>query len=184
MVNNKTVRSKRTSTRSSVGGKRRKTRRSSVGKKARKSRRSSVGKKTRKSRRRSSGGGWFSKDPCAAVKGSPLPTKVMGFYEYGTHGDSRKGTYTGNMKEYIQKTSKGYVVKKLCHAHGEGKWVSDDGMITLEGTWENNYFKGDKPEATQRKMPIEGMARGNSKDVWTDESGKECSKTFGKVECK
>lgn len=184
MVNNKTVRSKRTSTRSSVGGKRRKTRRSSVGKKPRKSRRSSVGKKTRKSRRRSSGGGWFSKDPCAAVKGSPLPTKVMGFYEYGTHGDSRKGTYTGNMKEYIQKTSKGYVVKKLCHAHGEGKWVSDDGMITLEGTWENNYFKGDKPEATQRRMPIEGMARGNSKDVWTDESGKECSKTFGKVECK
>jgi len=183
MVNNKTVRSKRTSTRSSVGGKRRKTRRSSVGGKRRKSRRRSVGKKTRKSRRRSSGGRWFGKDPCAAVKGSPLPTKVMGFYDYGTHGDSRKGTYTGDMKEYIQKTRKGYVVKKLCHAHGEGKWVSDDGMITLEGTWENNYFKGDKPEATQRSVQIEGMARGNTKHVWTDESGKECSREFGKETC-
>ena len=155
MVNTfkKTVRSKKSSIRRSVGGKRRNTR-----------------------RRR--GGGWFSTDSCAAVKGKPLPTTKMGFYDWGTDGENKKGTYTGDMKEVIRKGKKGMKWSEGCKPNGQGKWVSDDGKISFEGPWDQGVFKGTKPPATQKKVRTDSA--GNSNDVWTDESGKTCTSQRGK----
>jgi hypothetical protein len=97
----------------------------------------------------------------------------MGMFDYGTLGNNLKGTYTGNMKQLIQKTRKGLVTGKICQANGQGKWVSSDGEITLEGLWEKDDFKGVKPPATQRR---ESDRAGNKTYFWTNESGKECSK--------
>jgi hypothetical protein len=174
----------------SVGGKRRSTKRRSTkkrqtkrcsstrsnGRRTRSSKRSNGRRKRSRGRRTRTrrGGGLFSKtDPCAAVKGGPLPTKEMGMFDYGTLGNNLKGTYTGNMKQLIQKTRKGLVTGKICQANGQGKWVSSDGKITLDGLWESDRFKGDKPAATQRR---ESDAAGNKTYFWMNESGKECSK--------
>lgn len=173
----------------SVGGKRRSTKRRSTkkrqtkrcsstrsnGRRTRSSKRSNGRRKRSRGRRTRTrrGGGFFSTDPCAAVKGGPLPTKEMGMFDYGTLGNNLKGTYTGNMKQLIQKTRKGLVTGKICQANGQGKWVSSDGEITLEGLWEKDDFKGVKPPATQRR---ESDRAGNKTYFWTNESGKECSK--------
>jgi hypothetical protein len=166
----------------SVGGKRRSTKRRSTkkrqtkrcsstrsnGRRARSSKRSNGRRKRSHGRRARTrrGGGLFSKtDPCAAVKGKPLPTKKMGMLDYGTNGVDLPGTYTGNM---TQNTT-----GKICHANGQGKWVSTNGKITLEGLWEKDNFKGVKPPATQRR---ESDRAGNKTYFWTNEFGKECSK--------
>ena len=163
----------------SVGGKRRSTKRRSTkkrqtkrcsstrsnGRRARSSKRSNGRRKRsrgRRARTRRGGGLFGSSDPCAAKT-----TKKMGMLDYGTNGVNLPGTYTGNM----QKNTTG-----ICYADGQGKWVSTDGNITLEGSWVKDDFKGVKPPATQRR---ERDMHGNSTYFWKNANG-ECSKKQGK----
>ena len=121
-------------------------------------------------------------DPCSKTK-----TKKMGFYDWGTDGQNREGTYTGNMKQFISYGKKGPLgirhvndnsIPNTCYANGQGKWVSNDGKISFEGLWENQgRFKGTKPPATQKSVLTDSV---NRKNVWTDESGKTCSSQYGK----
>tara|TARA_B110000285_G_scaffold173659_1_gene194624 strand:- start:6293 stop:6865 length:573 start_codon:yes stop_codon:yes gene_type:complete len=174
----------------SVGGKRRSTKRRSTkkrqikrcsstrsnGRRARSSKRSNGRRKRSRGRRAHSGGGGFMQglknavagtDPCAALKDKPLPTKAMGMIDYGTNGVKLPGTYTGNMKQHIGKET-----GRICQAHGQGKWVSTDGKITLEGSWVKDDFKGVKPPATQRQE----YRSGNTTYFWKNANGEECSK--------
>ena len=124
-------------------------------KSAKKSHRKSArkGRKGRKSRRHRRGGllGMFKKDP-------PCPSPGQTAIRIGAYNSS--GIYSGAMQvgDKVTGVSRNQTKTRLCMANGQGKWVSDDGKHTLQGTWKNNVFQGRIPNPT----------------VWSDKAGNKC----------
>ena len=111
------------------------------------------GRKGRKSRRHRRGGlmGMFKKDPVCVTPGQ---IKInIGAY-------NSDGTYIGPMLvgDKLTGPSAKRVKTRVCMANGVGKWTSDDGKHTLQGTWKNNTFQGPIPNPT----------------VWKDKAGNAC----------
>ena len=122
-------------------------------KSAKKSHRKSArkGRKGRKSRRHRRGGLFGIGDPKCVTPGQ---IKIrIGAY-------NSDGTYVGPMLVGDKRTgvSRNQKTTRICMANGLGKWTSDDGKHTLQGTWKNNVFQGRIPNPT----------------VWSDKAGNKC----------
>jgi hypothetical protein len=67
------------------------------------------------------------------------------------------------------------MVKDKCVAHGQGKWVSTNGKMTLDGTWKEGKFK--KPD-TNPDPSSTHFDKAMDKSGYTDEK-KDQLREFG-----
>ena len=67
------------------------------------------------------------------------------------------------------------MVKDKCVAHGQGKWVSTTGKMTLDGTWNEGKFK--KPDKKGESSSTH-FDKAMDKSGYTDE-GKARLREFG-----
>jgi hypothetical protein len=95
--------------------------------------------------------GMFKKDPVCVTPGQTA-------IRIGAYNQS--GIYMGAMAvgDKVTGPSAKRVKTRVCMANGQGKWTSDDGKHTLQGTWKNNAFQGAIPNPT----------------VWKDKAGNAC----------
>lgn len=118
------------------GGRRkshRKSARKHTRKHARKHTRKHKSARKHKSRRRGRKGGLFGIGDPKCV--SPGTTEIY------SQKNQTKGTYVGPVKVVTKRfgVSRSQTTKRVCVAHGQGKWTSVDGQKVIEGVWNEGY---------------------------------------------
>ena len=122
---------------------------------------------TKKRRQRRGGWPWGAKPAPKALVATPpvvrAPVCSRKSYLFDTEKYRTYGNYEGDRK----------MVKDKCVAHGQGKWVSTNGKMTLDGTWKNDKYQ--KPSRGPSSTPFE---KAMTKTGYTEE-GKTRLREFG-----
>ena len=150
--------------------KKRPTRRSRKSRKSRHTKKRRTSRHTKKRRQRRGGWpSWGAKPAPKALVATPPVVRAPVCSRKSYLFDNKKYRTYGNYEgDRIMKNDK-------CVAEGQGKWVSTNGKMTLDGNWENDEFKIPEPPRGPSSTHFD---KAMTKAGYTDE-GKTRLREFG-----